>query len=308
MSALRLRWRVLSGALAGLMAGASSAGVYVDDAGRRIELAKPAQRVVTLAPNLTEFVYAVGAGTQLVGRDEASTWPPEANRVERVGDFQRVDIERVLTLKPDLVLAWHHGNPSRELQQLDAAGLKVFRLEPQRLEDIARALERTGELLGHEAQARAAAQAMRSDIESLRRQYARATPVRVFYEVWQQPLMTLNGRHLVNDMLAACGGVNVFAELGALAPVVSLESVAARDPQAFFTGGASPDERAALRRDPDAPAFAAFRPLRGVSAVRTGSLYLLNSDEVVRQGPRVVDGARAICRALQEVRSAPPSR
>lgn len=281
---------------------AVQAAPHVDDAGRSVDLPTPPRRVVTLAPNLTEFVYAVGAGDTLVGTMDTSNYPEAATRVPRIGDYQRLDVERILALKPELILVWHHGNQGRELGQLEAAGLRLFYLEPRRIDDVPRALSRVGALLGREAQGRAQAQALQRELDALRAGHAGAAPVSVFFQVWSQPLMTLNGQHLTSDILALCGGRNVFADLPALAPQISVESVVAADPEAMFTARESAQEGLAWRRDPQRPAFALWRPFTRLTAVRRGWMYSVPGDLITRQGPRIVDGVRAVCAALDEVR------
>jgi iron complex transport system substrate-binding protein len=298
----RLRRSAAVAALALIASLAARAATYVDDAGQAVTLERPATRVVTLAPNLTELVYAVGAGAALVGTVSLSDYPAAARAVPRIGDYRRFDIERLLTLKPDLVLVWHHGNPGRELAQLEAAGLRLYRLEPRRLADVPRALERVGELLGHADEGRRVAARLRGELETLRQRHREAAPVSVFYQVWQNPLMTLNGRHIVNDVIELCGGQNVFAELPQLVPQLSSESVVAADPQAILAARQLPDDPAGAKRDPGDPLLAGWQRYPDLTAVRRRWLYTLPGDAITRQGPRIVEGARAVCSALDEVR------
>ena len=288
--------------VAWLWVGWAHAAVHVDDAGRRVELAAPAQRVITLAPNLTELVYAVGAGASLVGTVNTSDYPTQAKAVERIGDYQRLDVERILSLKPDLILVWLHGNAGRELAQLEAAGLRLFYLEPRRLDDVARSLSRVGALLGGQVQGDQRAAEMRRALAGLRARHANAAPVRVFHQVWQQPLMTLNDQHLVGEVIALCGGRNVFGHLPQLVPQLSVEAVVAADPEVMFTASESAAEGGGWRRDPTHRAFARWTAFPRLTAVRRGWLYALPGDAISRQGPRIVDGVRAVCAALDEVR------
>nr|WP_280150670.1 cobalamin-binding protein [Piscinibacter sp. XHJ-5] len=281
---------------------AARAATHVDDAGRVVDLPSVPQRVITLAPNLTEFVYAAGAGDTLVGTMDTSNYPEAAKRVTRIGDYQRLDVERILSLRPELILVWHHGNQGRELGQLEAAGLRLFYLEPKRIDDVPRALSRVGALLGREGQARQQATALQRDLDALRERHAASSPVSVFFQVWSQPLMTLNGQHLTSDILALCGGRNVFASLPALAPQVSLESVVAADPEVLLTARESADEGLAWRREPKRQAFATWQAFPRLTAVRRGWMYSVPGDLITRQGPRIVDGVRAVCAALDEVR------
>ena len=275
--------------------------VAVDDAGRELRLERPPTRIVTLAPSLTELVFAAGGGGAIVAVDSSSDFPAAARTIPQIGDVSRIDIERLLALKPDLVVVWQRGNTTRELDQLEGAGLRLFRLEPQRLDDVVRAIERLGRLLGSEATAGPAAAALRERLAALRQRHASDPPVRVFYQVWSSPLMTISRKQIVSEVIELCGGQNVFGGLAPLVPQVAVESVLAADPEAIFTA----DERGSttlLRRDPDAPAFAAWRRHPRLAAVRGRGLYVLNGDAISRQGPRIVDGATAICGALDEVR------
>lgn len=298
----RLRRRT-SALILAFVGGAALAApiVAVDDAGHELRLERPPTRIVTLAPSLTELVFAAGGGAAVVATDSSSDHPAEARALPRIGDAARIDVERVLALKPDLVVVWRHGNTHRELDQLAAAGVRLFSLEPQRLDDVARAVERLGTVLGTEAVARPAAAAMRETLAALRRRHAGAAPVRVFYQVWASPLMTINRRQIVSEVIELCGGQNVFAGLGPLVPQVAVESVLALDPEAIFTA----DERgrtALIRRDADAGAFATWRRHPRLAAVQGRWLYTLNGDAISRQGPRIVDGATAVCGALDELR------
>ena len=294
--------RILGALLAGTLAVAHAAPiVVVDDAGHELRLERPPTRIVTLAPSLTELVFAAGGGGAIVATDSNSDHPAAARAIPRIGDAARIDVERVLALKPDLVVVWRHGNTTRELDQLAAAGVRLFSLEPQRLDDVVRAIERLGQVLGTEDVARPAAAALGARLATLRRRHAGDAPVRVFYQVWSSPLMTINRRQIVSEVIELCGGRNVFAALAPLVPQVAIESVLAADPEAIFTA----DERgntALIRRDLDAGAFAAWRQYPRLAAVKGRWLYTINGDAISRQGPRIVDGASAVCGALDEVR------
>ena len=286
--------------------------VHIDDSGQRLRLAAVPQRVISLAPSLTELVYAVGAGHTLVGTIGGSDHPAAARALPLVGDHQRLDIERVLTLRPDLVLVWLGGNSQRELAQIEAAGIALFRLEPRRLEDIPRAIERVGILLGHGAEGQRLAAAQRTTLGALRARHAHVAPLRVFYQAWEQPLMTLGGPQIVTDMIALCGGVNIFEQLPLRVPTVSVESVIAANPDVLLTAGRlgvpglpAPGEGAAAARHartPDAAVFRRWRAFHDLTAVRRGWLYTISGDEISRPGPRAIEGATAVCAALDEVR------
>ena len=296
--------------VATLVAGAvtADAATFRDDAGRAVVLEHPPTRVVTLAPNLTEFVYAVGAGSALVGAVSPSDYPQAARSVPVVGDSRRFDLERILTLKPDLVLAWYHGNADRGLAQLEAVGLRLYRIEPRRLDDVPRVLERVGDLLGHAEEGRARAGQMRAELSALRARHADVPTVSVFYQVWQSPLMTLNRQQIISDVIDLCGGRNVFAELPQLVPQLSTESVVALDPEAILAARQRTGDDGGAERDPHHTLLAGWQRYPGLTAVQRRWLFTLPGDAVTRQGPRIVEGARAVCEALDTVRSERRSR
>ncbi len=294
--------RAMAVLAAGWLALPALAATFVDDAGQRIELSAPARRVVALAPNLVELVFDAGGGDALVGTVAFSDFPAAARAIPRIGDYQRLDVERILSLKPDLVLAWQHGNGNREIAQLEALGLRIFQIEPKRLDDVPRAIERVAALFGHEAQGRQRAQQLRQELSALRARHADAPPVRVFYQVWGQPLMTLNGAHIISDVITLCGGRNAFAALPTLVPEVSTEAVVAADPEVMFSAREMADGLPDLQRDARAAPWLPWQRHVSMTAVRRGWLYTVAGDLISRQGPRIAQGAKAVCAALDEVR------
>ena len=264
-----------------------------DDYGREVRLAAPAQRVVSLAPHLTELMYAAGAGARLVGALEYSDYPPDAKRLPRVGSEAAIDLEALVALHPDLVIAWPNAGSTRAVERIAALGIPVFRSEPRALEDIARTMETLGRLAGTQAAAGAAAKAFRDRAARIERAYARRPQVRVFYQVWDRPLITVNGDHVISKVMRLCGGENVLAALPALAPEIDRELVLRADPEAILASGADGARPAWLD---DWKAFPAL------AAVRQGNLYAIRPDLLQRHTPRLLDGAEELCRILQAVR------
>lgn len=262
-----------------------------DDRGHTLHLAVPATRIISIAPHLAEIAFAAGAGARLVAASEYSDYPPEAKRLPRVGDGARVDIERILTLKPDLVLAWKSGNQAGDIARLEKLGIAVWVSEPSRLADIARLLRDTARLAGTaESGARAAEAFERAlrELRELRGGQATSPAPRVFYEIWHRPLLTVSGRHLINDVIALCGGRNVFARLPALTPAVSEEAVLAAAPDIVIGGDSASGARAFEARWERHPLLSLRRlPRRHVAA-----------DDIQRATPRIVAGARAVCAHL----------
>lgn len=264
-----------------------------DDAGNTVRLAQPAHRIVSLAPHATEMLYAIGAGDRVVGVVSYSDYPPAARRLPRVGSYRGLDLEAILALRPDLVVAWQSGNPPDQLAQLRQLGIPLFLSEPRRLPDIPDDMERLGVLAGVPGPARAAAERWRADYAALVRRYAGRPPVRVFYEVWNRPLMTVNDRQIIGDVLHLCGGRNVFGKLQALTPTVSIEAVLAADPEAIIAAG-SGGKRPAWLND-----WLAWPRL---AAVARHNLFVVDADLVNRPGPRLLEGARQVCAALDQAR------
>lgn len=290
-----LRWSALLITLAATAIGAAPIELR-DDAGTAQRFDRPAVRVVALAPHLTELVFAAGAGSALVGRDSWSDHPAGARAATDVGDAFRLDLERLVTLQPDLVLAWGGGTPQVAIDKLRQLKLRVVVLAPQSLDDPARHLEIIGVLTGHAAEATAAARRYRDAMAALRVRHAQATPLRVFYQVNEQPLYTVNGRAPLGQIIALCGGVNAFATLEALAPVVSEEAVIAADPELILTSAGEGGSVAALR--------ARWGRWSALAAAKHGAFVALDADLVTRPGPRLPEGAAAVCAALDAARRA----
>ncbi|MEO6409502.1 MAG: cobalamin-binding protein [Burkholderiaceae bacterium] len=277
---------------------AAALGV-VDDRGVRIELAAPARRIVTLAPHLTELMFAAGAGERIVGTVAYSDFPAAAQRIERVGDASALDLERLVALKPDLVVVWLGGTPQRQLDVLAALGLPLYYQQPSSLGSIADSLERFGALAGTSALARPAAVRFRERLAGIAARYRGSAPVTVFHQVWDRPVMTVGGNHLISQVIALCGGRNIFDGLSALAPVVSTEAVLDADPELIGGAGAG----TGLPRDAGLGIWLAWPQLRAVSR---GNLYVLPPDLISQAGPRILDGAQQLCDAMDEARRRRP--
>jgi iron complex transport system substrate-binding protein len=268
-----------------------------DDEGHELLLAQPARRIVSVAPHLTELLFAAGAGESVVGVDAWSDYPAAARRLPRIGDSAQLDLERIVSLKPDVVVVWAGGTAARQLQRLQALKLPLYYSRLQRLEDVAATLRRLGALAGTAGVADAAARRYEGELQALRERYAGRRELRVFYQIWKQPLLTVNGRHFISQALQLCGARNVFAELGPLTPTVSEEAVVRADPDAI----------AASRQDSGGPdPLARWRALQGLRATRLEALLLLDADTLHRPTDRLLQGAAALCRELDTVRGRMP--
>lgn len=278
---------------------ALAAGISVrDDTGATVSLAQPAQRIVTLSPHLAETVFAAGAGGQIVGTVDYSNYPEAARRIPRVGGYSRFDLEAVVALKPDLIIAWEGGNAPAHLQKLRRLGLPVYLSQINRLEDIAGEIERIGVLAGTRQSADTAARTFHQRLADLQARYAGRPVVRTFYEVWHQPLKTIGGQQFISSVIRLCGGENVFGTLTATAPDVTVEAVLAANPEAIIASGMG-EARPEWLDDWQA------RP--GLLAAQRKNLFFIPPDLIQRHTPRLLDGAERLCQHLETARSRRPA-
>ncbi|MDP1610230.1 MAG: cobalamin-binding protein [Sulfuritalea sp.] len=267
--------------------------VVSDDSGATIRLAAPARRIVSLAPHVTEVLFAAGAGERIVGTVDYSDYPEAAKAIRRVGGYSRVDLEAVAALQPDLIIGWRSGNAGAHLDMLKGMGLPIYVTQANRIEDIARSIEHFGRLAGSEAVADAAAKGFRARLAQLRARYGGRPPVRVFYQVWKSPLTTVNGEQIISDAIRLCGGVNVFADLVGLAPNVSAEAVLAANPEAIVASGMG-EERPEWLDD--------WRRWTQLTAVARGNLFFIQPGLIQRHTPRLLEGTEQLCGHLETVR------
>lgn len=279
---------------AAFVAGASHAAIsVVDDSGKRVTVQGPVQRVISTSPHVTELLFAAGGGERIVGAMSFSDYPEAARRIPLVGDNSQIDMERVIALKPDLLIVWQSGNTARQLEQLKSLGIPMFYSEPHRLDEVATSLTRFGQLLGTERRAQAAAQDFRAKIARLAAQYGKRAPVRVFYQIWDRPLYTLNGGHIVSDAIRLCGGENVFGTLKVVAPAVSTEAVLQANPEVVFGGD---------QHDPADAGLNIWKPFKSMLAVERGNMFTLGGELLTRATPRMVEGAVHMCEKLELAR------
>lgn len=274
--------------------GSAHAAITVtDDAGNRITLARPAQRVISMAPHVTELLFAAGAGKRIVGAINYSDFPLEARSIPTIGSNSQIDMERVIAMKPDLVIVWDSGTTARQVQQLASLGVPIFRSEPRRFEQVATSMVRFGQLLGTEAVAERAAASYRGEVARLKKRYGSQPVVPTFYQVWDRPIYTLNGNQIVSDAIGICGGRNVFGGLAAVAPEVSVEAVLAQDPEAIVGDEPHGQQDAGI---------AIWKPYRAMTAVKRGNLFTVHGELLTRPGPRTVLGAAELCEKLEQAR------
>lgn len=265
----------------------------VDDRDREVCLAQPASRIATLSPGATELTWAAGAGEKVVAVVAYSDYPPEAREVPSVGSHTRLDLEALVSLAPDLVIGWVTGNPAEQLETLEALGMPVFYIEPRSVEGVASAIERLAHLAGSEAAGDAEAARFREGMAALAERHAEAEPVSVFYQVWDEPLMTVNDAHLIGQVINLCGGVNVFGDLARLVPRLDDESLLAADPEAIIAGGMGEENRHWLTHWEQYPSL---------TAVARDNLFFVPPSLIQRPTPRLLEGSRVLCDRLEVAR------
>ena len=269
-----------------------AARAVTDDSGRSVRVPAAPLRIASLSPGATEMLFAAGAGSEVVATVEYSDVPAEARRVPRIGDAVSIDLERLVRIRPDVVVAWPSGGNPAQREKIARLGIPVYQQEARRLADLAASLRRLGALAGTAAQAEVAARGIEARLAALERTYGGGTQgahPRVLLEVWNRPLYTVGGRHLMTDALEACGARNVFADLPEPGPVVDIEAVIARDPDIIVAAG-PPGESAAWLTD--------WKRFGTLKAVRNGRLIAFEDQALSRLGPSVLDATEALCRAI----------
>ena len=278
-----------------LCAAAAHAEIrVVDDSGQEVVLNAPARRIVSLAPHVTESLFEAGAGRFIVGAVKYSDYPEAAKGIPRVGDNALLDMERIVSLKPDLIVVWLHGNSEKHLAQIRKLGIPMFYDRPGTLAQIPSTLLRLGALAGTDAEARKAADAFLERLRAMEARYSRRPAVPLFFQVWQKPLLTINGTQIISDVIRMCGGRNIFADERLLVPTVDVEAVVSANPEAVVRTGKASDSQSA---------FDLWRKLPNFRPTASGNLIFLETDSLGRNSPRILDGAAMMCEELEGVRA-----
>lgn len=265
-----------------------------DDFGHEVKLPGPAQRIISLAPHITELVFASGAGEKLVGTVSYSDFPEAAKQVPRIGTNKQLSYESIVGLNPDLVLSWRSGNGDEVASRLRSLGINVHESEMAALEGVARTLRVYGALSGNAKQAELKAQEFVDRLERLRKRYSHQAPMGVYYHIWNEPLLTLNDDHIISDVMRLCGGRNVFAESVALVSRISVETVIRKNPQVIIASGMD-QARPEWLDD--------WRQWTSMVAVEENQLYFVPPELLQRHTPRIMQGAEMVCNYLDRARN-----
>lgn len=267
--------------------------ILIDDAGREIRMQHPASKIVSLAPHITELLFAAGATSQISGVVDFSDYPEQAKSLARIGSYNKFDIERIIALDPDIILVWKSGNPYSQVNELIKLGFKVYFNEPRLLEDVAQSLRQLGKIMATDDIADHVANDYEQGLSVLREKYKNKQKVRVFYQVWKEPLFTINGEHIITRVIELCGGVNVFSELKILAPNIDIESVISENPEIIVAG----------INDSRLDWLDFWRQWTAIKAVKNNHLYPVDADLIVRHTPRLLLGIEEMCLHLEKARN-----
>jgi len=276
---------------------ACAAGVRCADAAEALsDLAETVPRIISLSPHITELLFAAGAGSRIVGVDDSSDYPAAVAGIARVGEPAALDVEGLLKLKPTLVVLWDSGTPASRKAELERLKLRLYVTDQHHLDDIGATLMEFGRLAGTLPVAAAAARRYQIELAQLRSRYAARPRLRVFYQVWDRPLYTLSGAHVVSEVLSLCGGDNVFAELSTLAPAVDKEAVLARNPEVILIAATGTE---GARQTLEWSRFS------NLQAVRSHHVFTVDPSLVGRMAPRILEGVREVCSLLDSARDQP---
>ena len=269
----------------------------IDDTGQTITLDKPAQRIIALSPHIVETLFAAGAGNRIVGAVEYSDYPVVAKTIPRVGSYATFDLEALASLKPDLVIGWETGNSPGAVDKIKRLGIPVYLSQSNTVAQVAVEIDKFGQLAGTENVSKPAAQAFRNKLARLQQTYGQRPTVSVFYQISDSPLMTIGGKQIISNALSLCGGRNIFANLTPMAPVITPEAVLAANPEAIMTSGMEQINPQALDM---------WKKWPKLLATQRQNFFLIDSDLINRNGPRIIEGTQQLCTAIQTARDRRP--
>ena len=277
--------------LALLSTGTAQASVSVtDDAGHVVTLQAPARRIVSLAPNITDALFAAGAGDHIVGTSRFSDHPEAAKAIPVVGDATMLDLERIVSLKPDIIMVWKSGTSTAQIEKLSHLGIPLFYVETTRLSGIAPTVRRLGALTGTSETANRNATRLDAALGSLRATYAGRRRLSVFFQIWDKPLMTIGHTQIIDDAINLCGASNIFADLPQAAPTITREAVFSRNPDVIITTGDDKDSLANWKKSPS------------LNAARNGQVFAIDAPTLSLPSPSILEGVEALCRRLDKAR------
>lgn len=276
-----------------------SAVTVTDDLNNSITVENAVTRIISLAPHTTELLFAAGAGDAVVGAVRYSNYPEAAEKISRIGDTHNLDLEKIISLDPDLIIAWQSGNGGGIIKRLEDLGYNVYISEPGNIEDIAKTILDLGRITGHLQTASRASSRFINELHVLESKYAGRKSVDTFYQIWNQPLFTVNGKHLISEVIRLCGGRNIFSSLPTLSARISIEAVLQANPDVIIASGADADRPPWLQEWYQWPSL---------KAVKNNHIYFIPPDLIQRHTPRILQGARMMCQFIDTARKSTANR
>jgi len=275
----------------------AEAFVINDDEGRSVTFTKPAKRIISLSPHATELLFAAGATDQIIATVSFSDYPEQAKRIPRIGGHQKIDIETIIKLNPDIIIAWKSGSQDGQIAKLKELGFKIYYSEPRRFKDIANNIINLGKMLGTTVHATETANKFLKKLNDLKIKYKDRSIVSVFYQVWNEPLITINKDHIITSIIEFCGGRNIYADVASRAPRIGIESILSANPDAIIIGVS--ETKTNWNKQ--------WYKWQGLDAVKNNHVFVVNADYMVRQGVRVLKGIETVCDDLNLVRASKKS-
>jgi len=251
------------------------------------------QRIIALSPHSVELLYAIGAGDKIVGVISHSDYPEAAKKIEIIGDHRGITLEKLISLKPDLVVTWSSGNKINQVEQIKKLGFDVIDSNPKTLSEIASNLRRLGKLTGHHEQAEDVAKKFEDELESITQQYQHRTPIRTFYQLWSKPLMTISKNSWINQFITRCGGINVFNDAENPYPKISTENVLLSNAQVILI----PDDNQTRSHE-----LFDWQHWKVLPAVQNKQIYYPNAKVLHRPTPRVLKPMKEVCEFINNAR------
>ena len=277
-----------------LVSSITGAVTVVDDEGNQLNFDEPVSRLITLSPSLTEMVYSIDAQDRLIATVQYSDYPEAAKSKPRIGNYERFVMERVIAFKPDLVVAWASANNAQQLEQLEKMNIRVYRSEPRLLSDISKTLRNLGILTGHQQQAERLADEFDRRLAKLQEQNRKKIQLKGFYQVWHQPVYTVNGEHIISKIMALWGINNIFSRAAILAPKVTVEAVIKHNPDLIIASGMASAQPEWLNQ---------WRTWPAIKAVKMNNLFFIDPDLIQRQSVRLLDATEIMCQQADEART-----
>ena len=264
----------------------------IDDEQRSVKFDKPVTNVVSLSPHATELLFAAGVTNQLVATVSYSDYPEAAKKIPRIGSANKIDLESIIKLNPDVIIAWKSGSPATQIKKLDQLGFKIFYSEPKQFEDVARNIVNMGKMLGTSSYAENKASEFLQELNHLEKIYKNRSKVSVFYQVWNEPIITINKDHMITSVIEFCGGKNIYGELPSRAPRIGIESILYEDPDAIIIGMSE-------GRSEWVESWSKWGQLK---AVKNQHVFTVDADYITRQGTRIIKGIKSVCSQLDMIR------